>query len=232
MAVAAAELNSQLLAEISLLAIGLIASAIALVKSRGQKPGQKLRTIHDSYITGPISAPNPFEGLSPELISSIHKVETFQLPDDVIERLRHEFPFSKMSDQELEDCVLEFKKFTIVWLINREDQKTTGMVSKIIDEVWHTFMLFTEDYHRFSALMNVEYIHHSPSTRKQRLSPVSMANFYECYRKYFGELSPIWKYRILESTLSEGAKDTTIKYELVRAGAGSEALQTIPAPLQ
>ncbi len=222
-----AAIDSQLLAEISLLAVGIVTTATALVKSRVHKQEQKLLPMHDSYKPELISPADPFEDLSPRIINAIHNLEGFQLPDGVLERLRRKFPFNKMSDQELEDCIHEFKKFIIVWLINREAEKTTGMVSKIIDEVWHTFILFTEDYHRFSALMNAEYIHHSPSTKTQRLSSVTVANFYECYRKYFGELSSIWKYRVRESTLGEAESDTTITYELVRPGVKNRAADAI-----
>lgn len=214
--------------EISLLAIGAVATAVAMVKS-----GVARRVVGQSSIHGRIQTQrgidpaDPFKDLSQTTVTAIRDVLSYQIPDGVLERLRSEFPFTKLSNEEFDGCIEEFKKFIIVWLINREAKKPTAMVSELIDEVWHAFVLFTEEYHRFSSLANFEYIHHSPSTKAQRLSPASVENFYQTYRKYFGVLSPIWIYRMHERTLDESANGITKTFEIKRPPA-TEPIQQRP----
>lgn len=38
----------------------------------------------------------------------------------------------------------------------------------IIDEMWHNFILFTKDYHEFCLSNFEDYIHHQPTTRKEK----------------------------------------------------------------
>ena len=202
---------------IALLAIGIVATAVALLKSGMLRRANGQLSIYSrAHTKRDIDFFDPFKDLPQATIVTIQNVLSFRMPESVLERLRSEFPFTKLSDEEFDGCVEEFKKFITVWLINREVEKPTAMVSELIDEVWHTFVLFTEEYHRFSALTNFDYIHHSPSTKARHLTPAAVENFYQTYRKYFGELSPIWMYRIHERTLNEGANGITKTYEITR----------------
>ncbi|MDI9358954.1 MAG: hypothetical protein QM528_08400 [Phycisphaerales bacterium] len=40
----------------------------------------------------------------------------------------------------------------------------------IIDEMWHSFILFTKDYTNFCVNYFGHYIHHAPTTKKERLA--------------------------------------------------------------
>ena len=41
--------------------------------------------------------------------------------------------------------------------------KPSYLSSYIVDEAWHTFILFTKDYHKFCNKVFGSYFHHSPS---------------------------------------------------------------------
>ena len=41
------------------------------------------------------------------------------------------------------------------------------MVSELIDELWHTFILFTNDYRKFCDTTVGEYIHHDPNVNAE-----------------------------------------------------------------
>ena len=58
-----------------------------------------------------------------------------------------------------------------------------------IDGLWHTFLLFTQDYHAFCAELGVPFIHHEPFTDGH--VPATLADDYNRflheYREHFGE---------------------------------------------
>ena len=65
------------------------------------------------------------------------------------------------------------------------------MVSELIDELWHTFILFTNDYRKFCDTTVGEYIHHDPNVNAEdRNGPLFISKkkrniefFYEEYEK-------------------------------------------------
>ena len=66
------------------------------------------------------------------------------------------------------------------------------MTSTQVDEVWHQFILFTPQYHKFCKEMLGGYFHHIPKTSLTPLDPKGGENFIESYRKIFGEIHKIW----------------------------------------
>lgn len=93
------------------------------------------------------------------------------------------------------------------------------MTSEIVDEVWHSFILFTISYEKFSQDVYGRYIHHTPKTSDNPLPVDSAKNFYDTYRAYFGELHPLWKLRIKKSTVSMSEK-------AMEKGPGGHELET------
>lgn len=45
--------------------------------------------------------------------------------------------------------------------------------TKLIDEMWHTFILFTQDYHEFCDRYFGAYIHHRPTPREEYEAQIS-----------------------------------------------------------
>lgn len=75
-----------------------------------------------------------------------------------------------------------------------------------LDELWHTFIIFTSSYARFCRLLGGGFIHHLPEPPKKRSAKAaskvptrnSYTNFLEDYRKVFKEAPPthLWPGRL------------------------------------
>lgn len=55
-----------------------------------------------------------------------------------------------------------------LWLGNKIDGVFIDDSTLIIDEMWHNFILFTQDYEMFCLSNFGRYIHHQPEKRKQQ----------------------------------------------------------------
>lgn len=101
------------------------------------------------------------------------------------------FKASKIkSKEEFEEAFLELKKY---FILNEVSEKPLGMSSKLIDDVWHQFILFTKEYHSFCHRFFGGYIHHVPNTS---FTPINDENgteyFVDSYINTFGTLPEIW----------------------------------------
>jgi hypothetical protein len=54
---------------------------------------------------------------------------------------------------------VELKRYLI---LAADDDEAVGMMSKEVDDLWHTFLLFTKDYQAFCNDMFGTFIHHVP----------------------------------------------------------------------
>jgi len=161
--------------------------------------------------------------LSQETKVSLERLQDYELPDGVYERLKQKPPFNKMPEEEIRNCVEEFKKFISLLVINRDNNRRLEMISPVIDEIWHSFILFTKEYREFCGQVIGEYIHHEPDVQDGASQDAlrnsnfqSIRNFHEDYQKYFGELSSIWSLQIdsLESSEPDNKilnKSVTVK---------------------
>jgi len=153
--------------------------------------------------------------------NKLKELERYQYPIHVVERLRQKFPFNKMDEYEINECIIEFKKYIALVIINRffssssptnQNNKTiVAMTNNIIDELWHTLILFSKEYHEFSTKIFGTYFHHSPNTKNSSISNDSVRKFYSEYKKYFGILHPIWHFNIKEEELKEDYFNTDRK---------------------
>ena len=58
----------------------------------------------------------------------------------------------------------ELKRYLSLVIIERSmNQQTSGMYSTDVDNLWHTFILFTKEYTAFSETFTGKYIHHAPN---------------------------------------------------------------------
>jgi len=154
-----------------------------------------------------------FAGLTVKTTDSLSHLEKYQIPYGVIERLRQKEPFNKMTEIQIKELVDEFKKFVAIVIINYEKGKKIEMVSELVDELWHTFILFTNDYRKFCDTTVGEYIHHDPNVNAEdRNGPLFVSNkkrniefFYEEYEKYFGPSPTIWKQKVPQINIAQKA---------------------------
>ena len=83
--------------------------------------------------------------------------------EDVLGKFRERFT---VSQEEAEDLFTDVKKY--LWLSafarRRPSPPQLDMFSPLVDELWHTFILFTKMYHKYCEDCFGYYIHHSPHT--------------------------------------------------------------------
>lgn len=77
-----------------------------------------------------------------------------------------------------------------------------------IDELWHTFIIFTKEYHAFCQALGAPYIHHQPFVDGERIDRQLLERQYQqfltIYRHELGE-SPaeVWSMK-LDSECADG----------------------------
>lgn len=124
-------------------------------------------------------------GVSAGVVSAISKI--------------NEYPFSQVQEKLLksgalaptviEEAIKEFRKYLTLVVLG---YKNVGMNSREVDEVWHTFILFSRDYMVFCNEVFGHYLHHQPSIPSQPLGAEPRERFLEAYRLEFGEPPAIW----------------------------------------
>ena len=105
-----------------------------------------------------------------------------------------------MSKDDILMRVAEFKKFMALLVINFRKKRRVEMICEEIDDIWHTFILFTKEYQDFCKMLVGEYIHHEPNVEPQQTDMSAtrnynihgIRNFAEDYEKYFGPVNPLW----------------------------------------
>jgi hypothetical protein len=153
--------------------------------------------------------------LSVKTLESLSKLDKFQIPSGVVERLRQKKPFNDMTDGQLKEILDEFKKYIAILIINYRNGKKVEMVSELVDEVWHTFILFTNEYRKFCEAIIGEYIHHEPHVSSYGVDPLFSFKkkrgtefFYEEYERCFGPLPDVWTHKqTLETKKSRNLKN-------------------------
>jgi hypothetical protein len=111
-----------------------------------------------------------------------------------------------MTDVQIKEILDEFKKYIAILVINNRKGTRVEMVSELVDEVWHTFILFTKEYRIFCNAIFGEYIHHEPNVSSRYGADPLFPNkkkqstefFYEQYETYFGPLPKIWRFKSLD----------------------------------
>jgi hypothetical protein len=72
-----------------------------------------------------------------------------------------------VSTKEAEDIFLQLMKWFLFCTDSRtENYRNIDDATLIIDEMWHTFILFTPDYFKFCEEHFGYYVHHMPSTNE------------------------------------------------------------------
>ena len=95
------------------------------------------------------------------------------------------------SQHEYRKAFTELKKY--LWLSDRTG-RSLPMTSRTIDAVWHQFILFTVEYHRFCDRFFGHYMHHTP-TLSQAPQPEDgsmVKEFFRLYKEHFGPVPRLW----------------------------------------
>jgi len=105
--------------------------------------------------------------------------------DDLLRKycMEHSLPIETGREHER-----EIKRFLALSVIN---SSTKYMMSGPMDELWHSFILFTKKYHDFCYLVAGHYIHHTPSIPNDK--PNDFGGYMQLLQDYkvlFGEEPP------------------------------------------
>ncbi|MFK7934334.1 MAG: hypothetical protein AB8G22_12550 [Saprospiraceae bacterium] len=134
---------------------------------------------------------------------SLAEVLTFKVTPSIYDRFAHSFPSIPREEAELiyQDCL------RFLWLLAKKDEErksdptvpdvviTKGM--RIIDEMWHSFILYTEYYVAFCDKYLGEFKHHPPVLHKfyqnqearseEERWELALGEFIECVYEELGE---------------------------------------------
>lgn len=81
-----------------------------------------------------------------------------------MEKVKRRWPGTlRMSDKTSHECFEELKRYLITKALHPELRLAP---SSLVDEAWHLFIIFTEDYFAFCDLVG-GYIHHRPLAENQ-----------------------------------------------------------------
>jgi hypothetical protein len=108
---------------------------------------------------------------------------------DVIQRYREN---TRLPDEILKEHEREIKRFLAMCSMNPGSYGMRGP----LDELWHTFIIFTSSYARFCYELGGDFIHHLPeapsdTVPKGEATKGSYMNFLKDYERLFGHEAPI-----------------------------------------
>jgi hypothetical protein len=95
---------------------------------------------------------------SPKKAVDVDGILNYQMPY-VIERCKKDHGYD---DEDMAIIEREFKRYLVLVAEKKQKGEGTGMFSKHVDNLWHTFILFTREYTEFGNKYVGRYIHHAP----------------------------------------------------------------------
>jgi hypothetical protein len=115
----------------------------------------------------------------------------------VIKRCQKDYGYTAEDMKILER---ELKRYLVLSIFFKEGEPGNGMYSKDVDNLWHSFILFTKDYSSFCKKYIGRFIHHFPNTKTGRAYPGELKEvskdfqaFIKNYQEIFEEEAhPIW----------------------------------------
>lgn len=139
-----------------------------------------------------LTANNQPVGVKPQS-EVISQVMAYQMPN-VIKRCQKDFGYS---DNDMVMLEKELKRYLSLCIV--VDNDYVGMYSKDVDNLWHSFILFTKEYADFSHNFAGRFLHHAPEISGTK-TPDEIAEdrkgfrtFIKNYKQIFGEeVHDIW----------------------------------------
>lgn len=155
-------------------------------------------------------------------VSDIDRVLAYQ-NEDLITKFRKEW---NVTQEEAEDIFYETKKF--LYLAARCQTECFNISvyeqMQVIDEMWHTFVLFTDRYHHFCDEYLGGFLHHFPFTREMLRSEIkhitAMNSDFETYKQqaYHNQILKI-KELLGEETVIKWYGEYAVNYSIDRLNA-------------
>lgn len=128
-------------------------------------------------------------------VNTINAIMDYKMPQ-VVARCKKDHDYS---DEDMVILEQELKRYLALSVVTTKDDLGTGMYSSDVDNLWHSFILFTPEYADFCHTHMGHFIHHMPETdeirspEKQEASRKDFQAFVNNYEKTFNqEIHPIW----------------------------------------
>jgi hypothetical protein len=105
-------------------------------------------------------------------------------------RIRMKKENTGLTDSYLNDLEVEYKRFMSLRFFFPNE---TMPISPIVDEMWHSHILFSRDYVHLSNSVGEPYLHHRPIVHPEdvkRLTPLYETNTLKRYSEIYGEPTP------------------------------------------
>ena len=119
---------------------------------------------------------------------SIAEVMEYRFPP-LIERIKKELRLSEDDAQQLFRDMLMF-----LYICGTNTKQNRYSPPKMIDEAWHTFIIFTREYAKFCHENFGRFLHHNPFTRENRATEMKkVVPIIPVARQMFGALSKNWR---------------------------------------
>ena len=127
-----------------------------------------------------------------DLKAKIDNIKQYQM-NHIIKRCQKDFGYS---DKDMIILEQELKRYLTLVILRNEP---FGMFSEDVDNLWHTFILFTKEYAEFGQNFAGKFLHHIPELDDTR-SPEKLvegrkqfSSFLQAYKETFGiEAHNIW----------------------------------------
>ena len=117
----------------------------------------------------------------------IARVMNYPIPD-VIQRCKKDHGYS---DEDMQILEKELKRYLVMSEVLEDNKSGTGMYSEDVDNLWHSFILFTKDYAAFCDTCFGKFIHHVPGTGLMTVKDFQA--FVKNYANVFGEeVHAVW----------------------------------------
>lgn len=124
--------------------------------------------------------------LSAAQLRALNILEAYDL-DPVRQRVARS---RSMPPHWIDEAILEFRRYLALRVVT---DSAPAMLSKQVDEVWHTFLLFTRRYDHFCRSVFGYFVHHDPSLEFDPDVSTEWGEFESVYRCVFGEPGFLWK---------------------------------------
>ncbi len=86
-------------------------------------------------------------------------IRHYRFPPGLLQKLQHSHPQIQAKDFALVAQAL--RQFFLAYLLS--NKQTVAMPSRIADDLWHEFILYTKQYAEFCRLAFGEFFHHTPA---------------------------------------------------------------------
>jgi hypothetical protein len=91
------------------------------------------------------------------------RIRNYKFPTEIFPRVQKQYPHLEDKDADLVASAL--RQYFIVYLLS--DKETVGMPSKVVDAMWHEFILDTRKYSAFCKMAFGGYFHHLPASTSE-----------------------------------------------------------------